>query len=410
MRWLCSLVLARAAELEYLSFSAPFTTVNSQGERQVSKTWRASGSTAVHSNFARLTPDRQSKKGALWSTKAIGTTELSVSVKFRISGQGKKYFGDGMAFWITDLRSAKSGDFHGSTEKFNGIGIIIDTFKNAELLSYHKDVTVVVNDGSKDVEEMLSNSVGCNGDIRYHEDRGDFSIASSSRIKFTITDTLDVYLDASNSGEYKECASLKVDLNLAKSYLGISASTGQLADNHDILELMAFSDKEVHNEVESDAVTEYFTPGEGINLERFDRIEASIDELFHKFQHLQHHLEHEMVAVDDHVRTTIEKLSKQEESAEVRIEDLEAKVQSTVEDSLTGRISALENAMRDAVQKRIKNVEQNYMAKLSDTVSDQLKNTGRGWTLPFLFLVVVDLIAAFAIRNWYIKFKKSHLL
>ena len=38
------------------------------------RTWRASGSTAVHNNFVRLTPDRQSKKGdktALYTSKWV---------------------------------------------------------------------------------------------------------------------------------------------------------------------------------------------------------------------------------------------------------------------------------------------------------------------------------------------------
>ena len=33
--------------------------------------WRSSGTTVVNKNFIRLTPDRQSKKGALWSRRFI---------------------------------------------------------------------------------------------------------------------------------------------------------------------------------------------------------------------------------------------------------------------------------------------------------------------------------------------------
>jgi len=47
-----------------------------------------------------LTPDRQSKKGALWSKKALGVSEFSAIVKFRISGQGKNFFGDGIGLWM----------------------------------------------------------------------------------------------------------------------------------------------------------------------------------------------------------------------------------------------------------------------------------------------------------------------
>ena len=421
---------AEAREIETLSFASPFgSLLNSQGERQVSRNWRASGSTSVQNYFARLTPDRQSKKGALWATKALGTTEVSVAMKFRISGQGKKYFGDGMALWLTDARNYRAGDFHGATEKFKGIGVILDTFKNAELLNYHKDVTVVFNDGTSDVETMLTASIGCNGDVRYHEDRGDFSVNSASRVKFVIEPALgegdeaslqiSVFLDANNSGDYKQCVattSLPASLDpqwLSRAYLGITASTGQLADNHDVLALAVYSDKEVHEEVESEREgEEKFEVGSGFSEDRFVRIEQQINSLLSKFDFLEHHLEHELVAVDDHVRTTVEKLGKQESAAEKRIDVLESQVLSNVESSLTDRIANLEGAMRDAVQKRMKSVEQSTVNTITATVSDKLKAmpSGGGWTKPFLFLVVVDVIAFALVYKWYQKFKKDHLL
>ena len=104
--------------------------------------------------------------------------------------------------------------------------------------------------------------------------------------------------------------------------MGVTSSTGQLADNHDVLELEVFSDKEVH--VESEKMDEsalYFPRGEGVSPERFERIEGQLDTLVGALEHLQHHLEHEMVAVDDHVRSTIDKLSKQEDISAGRIDE-----------------------------------------------------------------------------------------
>jgi hypothetical protein len=40
-------------------------------------------------------------------------------------------------------------------EKFRGIGVIFDTFKNSETLAFHKDITVVWNEGGTKIEEML---------------------------------------------------------------------------------------------------------------------------------------------------------------------------------------------------------------------------------------------------------------
>jgi mannose-binding lectin 2 len=264
--------------------------------------------------------------------------------------------------------------------------------------------------------------------VRYHEERADFSILSSARAKVVVEPqhsvegvpsvllVARVYLDATNGGEWKECvaeASLPPKLNaawLAKAHIGVTASTGQLADNHDVLGLEVYSDSDAHLEAEAAPEAKYFEPGDGVSPERFERIEAQLDALIAKLEHLQHHLEHEMVAVDDHVRATIDKLQKQEDGAEARIEALEKKVVSGVEDSLAARIAKLEDAMRDAVQQRIKVVESKYMSSIHDVVGEKLASAGRGWTAPFVFLVVVDIVAAYAVYKWYIKFKKSHLL
>ena len=81
MRLFFSMLVAAAASAaragDDLSFAAPFDAVAATGDRQVSPAWRAHGSAAVHRNFARLTPDRQSKAGALWSAESVGADPVS---------------------------------------------------------------------------------------------------------------------------------------------------------------------------------------------------------------------------------------------------------------------------------------------------------------------------------------------
>jgi len=113
--------LGEAAHLETLSFEPPFNEVDSGGVRMV-KNWKSAGSTMVSQNFVRLTPDRQSKKGSLWSRRPLGVDSFSAILKFRISGQAKTFFGDGVALWITNHSYYTEGDLHGCAEKFLGIG------------------------------------------------------------------------------------------------------------------------------------------------------------------------------------------------------------------------------------------------------------------------------------------------
>lgn len=175
-------------KLDYHSFEPPFADVDHSGERMVSRHWRTFGTTTVNSNFIRLTPDRQSKKGAVWSRKPIGVPSFSSILKFRISGQGKNFFGDGLALWFVQQGYYTEGSLHGFHDKFVGIGIIFDTFKNTENLASHRDVTVLVNDGEKTWELMTEDVKGCNINVRYHADRADFSVTDASRAKVLIED------------------------------------------------------------------------------------------------------------------------------------------------------------------------------------------------------------------------------
>jgi len=242
-----SLGINLAHKLEGLSFNPPFNEIDSGGSRMVPN-WKSSGATLVSNNFVRLTPDRQSKKGALWSRKPLGVNSFSAIMKFRISGQAKTFFGDGIAVWITHHSYYTEGDLHGSLEKFVGIGIIFDTFKNTESLAAHRDVTILINDGEKTWEMMTEDVQGCNMNVRYHNERADFSALDASRAQFIVSDTsLKVMVDAKNTGEWMQCATLdKLGLPpgwIKDAYIGITASTGQLADNHDVIALETDSEQ-----------------------------------------------------------------------------------------------------------------------------------------------------------------------
>jgi len=64
-----------------------------------------------------------------------------------------------------------------------------------------------------------------------------------------ISSSLTVHIDPKNNGEWIECVAL-TNLQLPeewarKAHIGITASTGQLSDNHDVLSLMTLSDAEI---------------------------------------------------------------------------------------------------------------------------------------------------------------------
>lgn len=46
----------------------------------------------INENFIRLTPDRQSKRGTVWSRASLDNGEWVTTIKFRISGQVCSFF------------------------------------------------------------------------------------------------------------------------------------------------------------------------------------------------------------------------------------------------------------------------------------------------------------------------------
>lgn len=154
------------------SFRPPFTLFDGDGARRVDN-WAAGGSTEVQNSFVRVTNDRQSRKGWLWSTRNWAHLDgFTVTLRFRISGQGKKLFGDGLAFWFTTSPVYQSGPVHGFTDMFRGLGIVFDTYVNTGAgASTHRDVLVISNDGtgSKLAPHGGSNDPnpsGCDADFR----------------------------------------------------------------------------------------------------------------------------------------------------------------------------------------------------------------------------------------------------
>ena len=163
-----------------LSFHGPFDDYDRTGLKRVIPKYKTFGDTVINENFIRLTPDRQSKRGGLFSDLYTNTPEFEAVFKFRIAGQvngagcksgwamvgqaavlfppswltahhhpqlysldalqGRKLYGDGMALWFTKegvKQWHKGTELHGASSTFTGFGVIFDTFKNSE--RPHKD-------------------------------------------------------------------------------------------------------------------------------------------------------------------------------------------------------------------------------------------------------------------------------
>lgn len=200
------------------------------------------------SAVVRLTADEQGQRGWMFTRQPLNTLgqEWQIDVEFRIHGKGMTYFGDGFAMWYTPKRF-QSGTAFGHSNKFTGLGVFFDTYDNDAGSHMHKHpwVSAVVstpenpgffdhNDAGKDAQRH-----GCHSRVReFGQDRkiGVLRVRYHRRtlvIKLIFQQKPGTY-SSKYAYQWTECVRLK-DVDIPPGYyLGFTASTGDLSDNHDI--------------------------------------------------------------------------------------------------------------------------------------------------------------------------------
>jgi mannose-binding lectin 2 len=337
-------------------------------------------------------------------------------MNFRISGKGKDFYGDGIALWIVQQGYYLEGDLHGFQEDFVGVGIIFDTFQNSD---DHMDVTVLINNGEKTVATMTKEVKGCNLHVRYHGERADFKVTDGTSAKLTVKGrNLTLMVDAKNTGDWKSCVVL-TDMDLpedwaTESYLGITAATGQLSDNHDILSLVTYVDPEVMEEEErlKNSKSIYEVSPKGMTPEdRMIRLETAMNKILNKIEFMDHHYEHHFATNSDHIDHVKAKLDARENSAESRIEELEDVIKKKVSSSMGDKLTDLETELKSKMDEKI--VKFDDSIKLHKTTPEGKKETASGdggWKYPFLLLFFM-LIGAIVGMYIFVQkvLKKMHL-
>ncbi|CAI5736330.1 unnamed protein product [Hyaloperonospora brassicae] len=392
-----------ASLLPALTFEQPFEVVNADGKREIADTFVYGGATEVKKNFIRLTTDRQSKRGHIWSKGSIDKDELATVIAYRIHGQGKKWFGDGIGLWFTQEPEWKNGDNHGFTDKFYGFGIILDTFRNVEHRGGHKDVAIQVNDGQKVLDDFNDeDKIGCDAAFRYHSNSASFDpVYSSSRIRVKIKGkSLEVEVDANNSGAWAEC--YKGDLPFSDDWLrratiGITASTGALADNHDILRVQSFD--EAHDEGLTMVDAETWSHNYSKEFESFmddthceQTCKAVILERF--VENFQIETEHWFEMLREQTENTIKKLREKERQNQRKIQVL---------------VDRMETMMDKKIGQKMADVRSNMNEKIATGVEGELTVAQSSWRLPFFVMVVLIAGGVGVAYQKYRKLVKSHL-
>lgn len=200
--------------------------------------WDFQGATMVTNNYIRLTPDQRSKQGALWNKVPCRVRNWEVQVQFKVTGTTKDLFGDGFAFWYARDRMVE-GPVFGSKDMFSGLAIIADTYSN--------------HNGPHNHQHPYISAMVNNGSVTYDHDRdGTHTMLGGCEVKFRNmqhetwiairyeNDRLTVSHDLLNKRAWASCLSIEGVRLPTGYYFGMSATTGDLSDNHDLISVKTY--------------------------------------------------------------------------------------------------------------------------------------------------------------------------
>ncbi|XP_014681535.1 PREDICTED: protein ERGIC-53-like [Priapulus caudatus] len=213
--------------------------------------WGHGGHAIASEDQVRITPSIRSQKGYMWTNTPFQADHWEIEVTIRINGRGR-IGADGMAIWFTEQKGVE-GPVFGNNDQWRGLGVFMDSFDND---GQHNNpyVLAMINDGTKTYDhhsDGFSQQLGgCLRDFR--------NKPFPTKLKVTYyKNTLVVLYHnglTNKPDDYELC--LRADnVQLPTSgHFGVSAATGGLADDHDVLSFLTFT---------------LIPPNEGINQDGF---------------------------------------------------------------------------------------------------------------------------------------------
>lgn len=201
--------------------------------------WTIRGSTVVTDDYVRLTPDAQKEVGSIWNRHPLGMPEFDIIMGVSIS---KKPGADGMALWVIQERpeasQVVSGKVHGHSPVFNGFAIVLDTYDNnglkdnptVGLLYNNGDPAKVFNAQNDYINDYVAS---CIVDFR-SPNKKYFSVL---RVK-VVNGSVSVFFSRTQDSPEVHCFTvddLYLDIPNHKYHIGITAETGGLSQEHDVV-------------------------------------------------------------------------------------------------------------------------------------------------------------------------------
>ncbi|KAF8870471.1 legume-like lectin family-domain-containing protein [Infundibulicybe gibba] len=194
--------------------------------------WDFGADSYVNTNkHIRLTRGVPSQMGWLWSRLPLSATNYVIEVEFKISGESTHLFGDGMAIWLTTERTQPGQSSETKVNKFNGLGIFLDTYANSRHSYSFPRVSSTLGDGNTHYDYDNDGDEQSIGDCSANYRRT--NVATKLKISYVKDKFLDVKIQYKAWDDWTDCFYIeKISLPTAP-FLGFSAITGDVADAHD---------------------------------------------------------------------------------------------------------------------------------------------------------------------------------
>ena len=156
-------------------------------------------------------------------------------MSFKVHGYGSELYGDGFSLWYVK-EPPKGGPIFGNRDYFTGLAVIFDTYanQNGAHTHGHPYISAMVNNGTQHYDHesdgIHSELAGCECKFR--------GLEHEARVLVQyFNEELIIKTDIENTGIWRDCLSAKNVYLPSHYYFGITAATGDLSDNHDILSI-----------------------------------------------------------------------------------------------------------------------------------------------------------------------------
>ncbi|GMS99983.1 hypothetical protein PENTCL1PPCAC_22158, partial [Pristionchus entomophagus] len=214
----------------------PYTRWNSK--------FQSLGSVLTTMNEIRLTTDAKSMTGAIWARETIGMDAFTIEARLRISTRSSSVAADGVGIWFTDRTSL--GNAYGVSPVFTGFGVVFDIYDNTNSrrtpligLVASNGTNPLNNDNNGEMHTLASCRVYESGsmirEVNDHNARESIAV----HIEY-LPGKIGIYYKMERDLDWQYCLTQNNVFIPNFFFLGVSASTGDLSAQQDLLSLKVF--------------------------------------------------------------------------------------------------------------------------------------------------------------------------